>query len=86
MLGTVKATAFYELSLADGGNEGGKVLVIAIKGSASTVDHMVNANSRSASTQDFIVSTQPLTSKLRCMPDQSSLSLHAKEECPTRMR
>ena len=64
MLGTVKATAIYELSLADGNSEGGKVLVVAVRGSASKVDHMVNANSRSMSTQDFIVGTQTRASEV----------------------
>ncbi|KAL4784663.1 Alpha/Beta hydrolase protein [Aspergillus varians] len=47
--GTVKASTFTRVS-----DEHGPVLVIAIRGSASVVDHVVNANYRPADASNFI--------------------------------
>ncbi|KAL8849342.1 MAG: hypothetical protein Q9221_005693 [Calogaya cf. arnoldii] len=59
-LGTVKATAFYEarpMSPIDSQRCG--ILIIAIRGSASKVDHMINLNNQATAVEDFIQSAKP---------------------------
>ncbi|PIG84970.1 hypothetical protein AARAC_010899 [Aspergillus arachidicola] len=54
--GTIKAVSFSRVSLVDKGTENKDlpVLVVAIRGSASAVDHMVNANYEPRTANDFI--------------------------------
>ncbi|CAL8580657.1 hypothetical protein XPA_006377 [Xanthoria parietina] len=54
-LGTVKATAFYEarqLNPMDSQQRG--IFIVAIRGSATKVDHMVNLNNEATEIEDFI--------------------------------
>ncbi|KAE8420155.1 hypothetical protein BDV36DRAFT_281717 [Aspergillus pseudocaelatus] len=54
--GTVKAVSFNHVSTVEEGTENKDlpVLVVAIRGSASAVDHMVNANYEPRNADDFI--------------------------------
>ncbi|RAL11932.1 alpha/beta-hydrolase [Aspergillus homomorphus CBS 101889] len=63
--GTVKAATFTTVESKDTSNKDGlpPVLVIAIRGTASTVDHIVNINSRPQDAGKFIDITQFLSGK-----------------------
>lgn len=56
--GTIKAVSFSRVSSVEKGtdNKDLPVLVVAIRGSASAVDHMVNANYEPRNADNFIVS------------------------------
>ncbi|KAL4927871.1 Alpha/Beta hydrolase protein [Aspergillus undulatus] len=67
--GTVKASTFTHIS-----GEHGSVFVIAIRGSASVVDHVVNANHRPANADHFINSSRLVPPQYR---PKASLETHA---------
>jgi hypothetical protein len=66
--GTIKAVSFSHVSPIDPetADKDLPVLVVAIRGSASAVDHMVNANYQPQDTGDFIVSLAQFTNERPC--------------------
>ncbi|PYH86891.1 alpha/beta-hydrolase [Aspergillus uvarum CBS 121591] len=74
--GTVKAATFTTVDLKDtsSGNELLPVLVIAIRGTASTVDHIVNINSKPQEASHFI---NPACFELEDHSPQSKLEAHS---------
>lgn len=60
-LGTIKAMAVYEArGLKSTNSDCDSVLVVAVRGSASKVDHMVNINTGLVKAGEFIVSISSL--------------------------
>ena len=55
MLGTTKATAIYEAKTLNLGPERGGFVVVAVRGSASKIDHIVNLNNQAVDVGSFIV-------------------------------